>query len=400
MLCRDIVNGSTQPHFMSYLVPQSYIHSLPGSLSQPYSVAAGIAALGTYASTYLNKRKMPRFRYGNNFKRRRLNPAPMRRWSRARARLTARRARVPGSRGTSGRGVTSEHPRQFIYRKKSMPRRMRKRWAKFSKKVKAVDEQGLGSRTAVFNNSVTMSTVLANKQILDGVALYPMKSTSAWMNDLANISALENVGANPTALAGQTVEGSTKMLFKSGVLDLTVRNTSNDGAGALLADATLEVDIYEVTVKNSYADTSGINYNTLKDYFTRGDQVTKDLKGVPGSSPLSLDDRGVTPWDLPYALSRNKIKIWKKTKFFINVGQTITYQIRDPKRRVTSVERLQTALTCTMNGWTKHVLFIAKFIPGFTISASVVPELTLGVTRKYLWKIEGIRDDRDYYNKV
>lgn len=364
----------------------------------------------SYIQLYKNLQSigvMPAFRkryaYGENYKRRKLNPY----WSRAMARMKTYvpRSIPPGGRkknAPSGRGVTSEHPRQFIYAKRRMPRRRARRWTRFTRKVRAVEEAGLGSRTAVFNNAVTLTTTTANKQVIGGVALYPMKSTSAWLNDLNNISGLENVAANPTTALGQTVEGSTKMFFKSGVLDITIRNTSNDGGApeALLTDATLEVDIYEITVKNSFSDNSGLNYNTCQEYFTRGDQVTKDLAGGPGTSTLSLDDRGVTPWDLPYALSRNRIKIWKKTKFFINVGQTITYQLRDSKRRVTSVERLAQTLTCNMNGWTKHVFFIAKFIPGFQVSATVVPELTIGCTRKYLWKVEGIRDDRDYYNKV
>ena len=58
-----------------------------------------------------------------------------------------------GRRGSSGVGVTNQHDRAFVYRKKRMPRRRGKRWMKFSRKVHFVAEKDLGTRTIVMNGS-------------------------------------------------------------------------------------------------------------------------------------------------------------------------------------------------------------------------------------------------------
>lgn len=319
---------------------------------------------------------------------------------------TAKRLKGIGSKrfrkkGTSGRGVTFEHDRQFIYKRRRMPYRRKRRWVKFNRRVHAVAEKGLGSRTVVISSNAVYSPpgLTASDQPLQGVAcygLYTNKSTIGWFNDLNLIAGRENTG-DPTAAAGQTVGGTTKLFFQSGILDMTLRNVSDDGTD-LLPDATLEVDLYEMSIRSGEYDAGGTTYTQTKEYFRRGAIITNNLGGTAGTSALDIEDRGVTPWDLPAALSRNKIKIWKKTKFFLRSGQTLTYQVRDPKRRVTTIEKLtSTADTCNFRGWTKHIMVIFKFVPGFVTTTTSVPKIQAGVTRKYLYKVEGIRDDRDYY---
>lgn len=377
---------------MSFFVPRSWDYLARDRTRQTSLVGAGIAGLGTFASSGL--RGMPSFRRGHNYvarngKRQRVKP--LRYFSRARRRLAARG-------GTSGKGFTSEHPRQTIYRKRRMPYRKRRRWVRFMKKVNAVDERELGSRTVVFNDGPTFSTTFANAQVVGSVALYPLKSTSNHLNDLNKISTIENIG-NPTQAAGSTVDSTTKFLFHSAVLDITIRNTSHDGAEGDV-DIPLEMDLYEILVRAGGPDGSGTTYNKLEDYFSRGAQITLDIGGAIGSSAADINDRGMTPWDLPAALSRSRIKILKKTKFFMGLGQTVTYQVRDPKRRVTTLERMSASDSVTMRGWTKHILMIAKPVPNETISAVRVPRLHVGTTRKYFYKIEGIRESRDFYNRV
>lgn len=320
------------------------------------------------------------------------------RLSRARSRTRTRvKAR---SKYTSGRGITTQHDQRRIYVKRRMPYKKRKRWSAFIRKVNAVDERELGSRTVVFNHTVKTAAITDGQQITLSAALYPVKSTSAYLEDLSKISSIENYG-NPTAAAGDTVDGTTKLMFQSGILDLTVRNTSNDGGTPIstLIDCPLEVDVYEITVGAGESDSGG-TYDRLIGYFNQASNLTKDIGGVGGSSILDMSDRGVTPWDLPTALSKFRIKIWKKTKYFISSNQTFTYQVRDAKRHVTTFNKIGTITSVNMNGWTKFVFFIAKPIPGIVVQTGVVPELTIGITRKYLYKVEGIRDNRDYYQKA
>lgn len=341
------------------------------------------------ASAWIN---MARFRknyvYGNSFKRRKISHG-----GRGSARRGLRMAKgFANKRGTSGRGLTFQHDRQFIYKKKRMPRRMRRRWRGFVRKVHAVDERSLGTRTVLFNVSTTFDNTTAFDQIVGTIALYGNNSTDSWLNDLRNISGLENLG-DQTQLAGDTVYKSSKYMFQSGVLDITMRNTTDKNDGNLEAEATLEVDLYEMSVGVKGRD-SIRTYNNLKDYFDVAANDTGILNNT--GTPITIGKRGCTPFDVPSALSRYKMKIWKKTKFFLKSGQTLTYQCRDPRRHVVNHEDIVESIGCNRRGWTKFILVIAKVIPGITVGTTpnVREQLEVGITRKYMYKVEGMRDNR------
>jgi len=283
-----------------------------------------------------------------------------------------------------------------------MPRYRRKRWKRFMNKVHAVSERDLGSRTVVMNVSATFYSKVANYQGVGSVALYPQGSTaSSWLNDLTNISALENSG-DPTAAAGTTVLDTTNFIFKSGVLDITIRNTSglyvSDGVYTLDSQAKIELDIYEITARKQF-QTGTTVYHKLETALEYGGTLTNNLAG--GGTAIELARRGATPWDLPAALSYFGMTIQSKKKYFMANGDTITYQLRDPKRHVIQQERMQNEVGVNKPGWTRHVLFLFKLIPGLqkgtTVGVSYGEQIQVGVTRKYLYKIEGANDDRDQW---
>ena len=143
-----------------------------------------------------------------------------------------------------GQGISTQHDVSRVYRKKRMPRRKRKRWTRFIRKVDAVAERNLGSRTVVFNVTTSWTNQVAGLQDVGYCALYPASSPTASggvtiMNDLAQIGTFENVNLNPTAADGSTIWASTKIIFKSAVLDITFRNASsvNDAVLGLIPDA-------------------------------------------------------------------------------------------------------------------------------------------------------------------
>lgn len=317
------------------------------------------------------------------------------------SRSTARRSGM-----TSGRGLTFEHDRQRIYRKKSMPRFKKRRWKRFVKKVKYIGETNLGSRTVVFNTAYGFTVNTAGQQIVTDVCLYPCQSSSVRHNDLNNLSRLESTASTTNV----NLDSTTKVFFHSGILDLTVRNTSfitGDPPEPNVADpdCTLELDVYEMTSKFA-GDDSARTYSRWIDFFTQADaetdQITNSTLLPAGNTPssLAISSRGATPWDLPSALSFYKLKILKKTKFFLRSGQTMTYQMRDPKRRVTTRYNMNTHEGLNFRGWTKCVFMIAKPIPGVTVGSlpgDTQAQITVGATRKYLYRVEGISDNRDLH---
>jgi len=299
-------------------------------------------------------------------------------------------------RSRSGLGVTTQHDERLIYRKRSMPRRMKRSWKRFKNKVHAVSEKDLGTRTVVFNATYGLSSVLPDNHTVGTFAVYGMSSSNLQLNDLSAISNLENSG-DPTAAAGVTIDKTTKIIFKSGIMDLTFRNTSSKNGTGAVAEAKLETDIYECIVRKE-ADDTNTNYADFNEMLTRGYTDTKNIGGT-GLGLNSLQ-RGTTPWDFPNALSYFGIKILKKTKFFTNNGDTFTYQIRDPRRHVVSFNRLQRAGGCNMPGLTRFIWVVTKLVPGLTKSVNTgdyTESLTIGCTRKYFYKVEGVNEDRDRY---
>lgn len=298
-----------------------------------------------------------------------------------------------------GRGITTQHDERRIYQKHSMPRPMRRRWKRFKNKVLAVSEKDLGTRTVLFNATYAIGNTTDNQHhTIASFALYPLGSTNLQLDDLNTIVQLENAG-NPTAAAGTTVDKTSKFIFKSGILDLTFRNTSSNNNNPD-SSAKLEVDIYECIARKPFMD----NFNTYLDFqgaLIRGSLDTLRIGGA--GNTIDTTTRGGTPWEFPNALSYFGIKILKKTKYMMPNQDTFTYQVRDPRRHVASDNYLaRFTAQPNMPGWTRWVYVIAKLVPGLAIgpagTAGVYQEaLSVGVTRKYFYKIEGVSEDRDRY---
>lgn len=326
---------------------------------------------------------------------------------------------------TSGKGVTTQHDRRLIYRKRRMPRRKRKAWKAFVNKVHAVDEKDLGTRSVLFNRQVTTtndSTAATDQQSVLTISLYGNQAgTELHNNDLQYISNLENpvsVAPDNTATGGYrapTVYPSTKFLFKSAVLDLTIRNVSTEVTSLtplttpISSLGKIEMDIYEISIsKDMYDNTPGGvgSYSSIEGMMAN--MNTQDInlvipdQNITGEVRITPSSRGFTPFDATYALSKYGIKIWKKTKFFIPAGDTITYQIRDPKRHVINYESLSSVLGFNRKGVSKFLLCVSKFVPGVqqgpvTAVGNLQLRIAYGITRKYVYKVEGINDDRNEY---
>ncbi len=366
------------------------------------TLAAGLTGLSRMA-----------YAYGPRFKRRRLNPRKVRGRKFNRGMAAVKRFRA--NKGiTSGRGVTFEHDRQFIYKKKRMPRRRRRRWVGFVRKVNAVDERDLGTRTVLFNKSQSSTNQTAQEQLAYGICLYGWSSTftgASWNNDLAYIMQLENQTLDPTAAIGDVVSDDTKIMFQSGVLDITMRNVSylsNDPTN-LSSEATLETDVYEISMRK-VSEVQGLNYNSLDSILKHATASTAGIYNqttAAQGTAITLKQRGSTPFEMTKALSMWGIKVLKKTKFFIRNGQTVTFQLRDPKRRVSFKTKLADSTTAATGqngfnkpGWTKHVLVVAKAVPGVAIGTGAdqtSESIQFGVTRKYSYKLEGVKEARSIY---
>lgn len=304
---------------------------------------------------------------------------------------------------TSGVGVTEQYDAKTVYRKRRMPRFRKRRWRQFKNKVAAVSEKDLGTQTVVFNTSITASNTTSGNQTLFDCALYPSTSGAlTYWNDLDQIGQY-NALADTTATAGLKISPSSKIIFKSAILDITVRNGStvrNTGAYSYSSTAKMEVDVYEITVRRG--DEEGVTYSNLLALFNQNPTRTSAIgDGVAGApSKIDLNLRGVTPFDCAYSLSNFGIKIWKKTKYQLSNGEQFTYQYRDPRRYVLNQRHITSNEGPFEPRMTRCLLIIGRMCPGVTVGSvdgTFQENLIVGCTRKYFYKVENWSEDRTGY---
>lgn len=282
--------------------------------------------------------------------------------------------------GTSGIVTTTQYDAKTQYIKKRMPRRQRARWKKFVYKTRAVTNKSKGTKTVVQNSSCTAGT-FSTAQNWCAAHLYAKGNAvgigyESGNNDISNI---ENGDAN--------IEGNTKVMFKSAVLDITLRNVSTTYG--------MECDIYDMVYGRDSRSPS------LGDLFTAAQNVTPTITPDGGwayNNPLTITSRGTTPFDLPELIKNNKIKILSKRKVFLPAGATTTYQIRDPKNRILKGLDWQDNVGYIIPGVTRTVLAVFKSLTGDTIVAPANPlSLMMGVTRKYSYVLDQDANDQDNY---
>lgn len=311
--------------------------------------------------------------------------------------LTMRRRK----RQTTGIGVTEQHDSRLIYRKSRMPRRQKRRWKLFRNKVLAVSEKDLGTQQVVFNKTLTNTQNVDGYQTLVSFGLYTLKSNQTHYNDLNHISDYYT-NAVTTPATGLTVDPSSKIIFKSGVLDVTIRNSStyyNGTANVSASEARLEVDVYEMIMRHT-AEETGTTYNVIEDIFNQNKTVCSAIGGG-ATTEIDYGLRGVTPFELSYALSRFGIQILRKTKYQISNNDQVTYQMRDPRRHSTTLKEMRGQDGFNKPGWTRLVYIVGKLAPGLTLGSTLgtyQATLQVGITRKYTMKVENYTEDRTAYD--
>lgn len=281
----------------------------------------------------------------------------------------------------SGNGVTSQYDTKWIYRKKSMPKRKKKVWRRFVKKVRAALMKDVGTKTVVFNhgmredfNTTGQQVFLASLYGADGNA---PSSFQVGSEDIGAIFRNDNELSNNTA----------KAVFMSGCLDITMVNMSTKTTEEE-RNLGLEVDVYDLAYWRR------VDAPNPRVPFTAAAIATQPIN--PLALGIEIFSRGATPWDLPDALSQG-IKILSKKKFFLGKGETATYQLRNPKNysfnRSSITDSDQNF--CIPNV-TRTLMIVVKGLPW--ADGYVNKSLQIGTTRKYMYKV--IQDNIDKDNHI
>lgn len=298
-------------------------------------------------------------------------------------------------RGKYGIGTTNQYDRTNVYRKKRMPRRKRKRWVRFVKKVRAAENKTLGTRTRVYNSRILMDFTWGDArppQLAQSLALYSCndKGTSTLAGTRRD---LENIVATDGEISKT---GQIQMI--SGIFDMTCVNDSTDADGGAVG---IELDVYLVTAKKRFIwkDNAGTQKSgALEDALREASNTMDPLGSV--STP-DLRTPGTTPFDMTASLSQFGIKILTKKKYFLPPGNQMTYQMRDPKNRIFTKDTIQDMDGTNYPGVTKHLLIIAKTLPGTKTVPDVIGapnlhavKIQAGITRKYAYKLSEADGDK------
>lgn len=301
-------------------------------------------------------------------------------------------------RPTTGVGVTENYDAKLIYRKKSMPPRKRKQWKAFVKKVDAVAERDLGTQTFVFNTSLSPSANTAGTQLVESVGLYGLRSATSHWSDINEIAGYI-AGAATTTATGLAVGNSAKVIFKSAILDLTIRNNctyNNSGIFTPASEAKMEVDIYDISMYDDAVSTTAF----ANPYSLFQENALNTLAVGGTGTEIQQNFRGVCPFDLTYVLSRYGVRINSKKKYTINNNDQITYQVRDPSRYSMTLGAMAQETGFNKPKMTRILYIIGKLSPGLTVGSAFgtyQQQLALGTTRKYSFKVENWTEDRTIF---
>lgn len=285
-------------------------------------------------------------------------------------------------------GITVQHDRALQYRKrpKRRPSRFYRKVARISKSI--VFKQ-IGVKTRVFSSRIdflspdTVAVPFGNVVgVIHGMGTEGDTSTilTDGRNDLRVIAEAELLDAGAAGgFTGAGIQTSgLSMMFSSCVLDWTAINVSS---------GTVELDVYYVKMVRNVEQTTIINI-----YIAAANQ-TRSV-GLAGTG-VGLEQRGCTPFDLPWA--SRFVQVISKTKYFLAPNQPITMQ-KKVKRNFKYRLPVQAQTTLGEIGPpTFGFLFIAKALPNVEWAGSGQPVIRVGFSRSYRYKVLPNQEDRDRY---
>jgi len=248
---------------------------------------------------------------------------------RSRTQTSTRRTFVSGGPTTFQRDIA------LRYVRKPMPRRRRKRWVKFSKRVNHVvmQQQPLQNLTVRVPGGVKQFAV--NTQVTDGQMLGGVAASNN--DELLKMFR----SAYGSTLTNSTID-KYKIFLKSLTLDIQVSNT---GLTPII------FDLYTLICRKSDKDNNRIDVT----YSNAFGEQSAGLIGVKSATDVST-----TPFQNPLFCSM--WKILTKKEFNMDAGQTITFQMRIPYNRMLIGKVLENNLQA-IPGFTRAYLFQARGVP-------------------------------------
>jgi hypothetical protein len=161
----------------------------------------------------------------------------------------------------SGVGTTANYDKRVMYKRKRAPAKYRKRARKAYRRFVKQSLKLVGSNTVVFNTNTTAST--NNITSPQNMIACHLSGTNAPVGGEIGSNDINNIFSNDTRIAT-----SGKVMFKTALMDLTVRNSGTFA---------LECDIYELSYKDN------TKQNGLRLMVDQAATDTPTISGLPVS---------------------------------------------------------------------------------------------------------------------
>lgn len=277
--------------------------------------------------------------------------------------------------------ITGESDYRGVYRRKPMPRRRKRGWIKFTRKVKAVAEKQVAPQYQVLRRNVTIATV-ANTQ--GGTSLFTILGANGGNQETDDIgdmvsSAFQMAGNQGLETAIPPVRESIRIHISGWLAEIMINCNGT---------TTTYLDCYYWRCKKD-VPRSFIN---MGDIFTTGfAQMSRPIAsaGPASSQTMDITDYGVTPFQCP--LFSQCIQVYKKTRIKLAPGGTAQLELRSGKNYYRKFS--YDSNFSMLRGVTEGIYFIQYGTPQSVGSLTSSPtNVSYSVNVNYTWR--RMSDDR------
>lgn len=280
--------------------------------------------------------------------------------------------------------LTYDNDFKTDYRYKRMPRRRRRRWVRFARKVNYVVLRGQqGLKKMLYRRLQTVSSASASCGFTEAL-LY--SSDGNYSLHAADLGALfrEHLGGTNFDDAnnlGALTNASKQLKFESAQMEITMTNSGENKA---------IVEVYYIRCRKQHGKTNNVIYDCASGVYQLGfakqmqvvDPETSEIVGVGKQNEFQV---GTTPFQSPRFCST--FKILKRKKFTIAPGNSISWILKDPRNRTINAENARNQLFLP---FISHGYFIQVYgVPGLegpdppNLTPALPTLLTIYTTRKY-----------------
>lgn len=277
------------------------------------------------------------------------------------------------------RPLTYDNDFKTDYRYRRMPRRRRRRWVKFVKRVNAVVNRGMGLKKLTFQDLTRIQSLDGFTNGFSALLYTPDAQVNSLSADLGTI--FRNIlGATAYDNINTFVDGDVdkKIRFESASMDITWRNI---GSNPVI------IDLYYVRARKTFGLTSSDGANNCHGIYNlgftkQGQIVDEEDNALVGSVKSSAIDLGTTPFQS--SLFCQTYKVLSKKRITIAPGNTVSMTLKDSGNRV--VNATDTRARICMRGLTHGYFFQQYGVPGLvgtTLTQALPTDVVFTCQKRY-----------------